>query len=169
MVQWIPELAPRDLQILVSERLNQVCDSSLRNRMTCVQAGMVGHILAALDGGMELDAKCAENLIRLLQVLGRLSIKPTELRGLLKLLRTEGSGAHPYATPVIRALSAMARRDGPDRALQYFDLTPSMSGIMVPTMQKWPGTGFAFHAWVCLNDDFREEPTTGRKRKQLYR
>ncbi|PIO13532.1 hypothetical protein AB205_0195120, partial [Aquarana catesbeiana] len=34
LVQWIPELAPRDLQILVSERLNQVCDSSLRNRMT---------------------------------------------------------------------------------------------------------------------------------------
>ncbi|XP_040211167.1 neurobeachin-like protein 2 isoform X2 [Rana temporaria] len=169
LVQWIPELAPRDLQILVSERLNQICGDSLRNRMTCVQAGMVGHILAALDSGKELDAKCAENLIRLLQVLGRLSIKPTELRELLKLLRTEGGGgAHPYATPVIRALSAMARRDGPDRALQYFDLTPSMSGIMVPTMQKWPGAGFAFHAWVCLNDDFREEPTTGRKRKQLY-
>ncbi|KAM5156980.1 neurobeachin-like protein 2 isoform 1-T1 [Mantella aurantiaca] len=168
LVQWIPELAPRDLQVLVSERLNQVCDSSLRNRMTCVQAGMVGHLLAALGSDKDLDAKCAENLIRLLQVLGRLSIKPAELRELLKLLRTEGNGAHPYAAQVIRALSAMARKDGPERALQYFDLTPSMSGIMVPAMQKWPGPGFAFHAWVCLNDDFREEPMTGRKRKQLY-
>ncbi|XP_018427338.1 PREDICTED: LOW QUALITY PROTEIN: neurobeachin-like protein 2 [Nanorana parkeri] len=168
LVQWIPELAPRDLQVLVSERLNQICDSSLRNRMTCVQAGMVGHILTALGSVKALDAKCAENLIRLLQVLGRLSIKPTELRELVKLLRTEGGSAHPYAAQVIRALSAMARKDGPERALQYFDLTPSMSGIMVPTMQKWPGTGFAFHAWVCLNEDSGEELVTGRKRKQLY-
>ncbi|XP_068091322.1 neurobeachin-like protein 2 isoform X2 [Hyperolius riggenbachi] len=167
LVQWIPELVQRDLQILVSAWLNHICDSSLQNRMTCVQAGMVGYILTALGSEKELDPKCAENLIHLLQVLARLSIKPNELRDLLKLLRTESNGAHPYATQVIRALSAMARRDGPERALQYFDLTPRMSGIMVPTMQKWPGAGFAFHAWICLNDD-RVEPMAGKRRKQLY-
>ncbi|KAM4688208.1 neurobeachin-like protein 2 [Discoglossus pictus] len=168
LVQWIPELIQRDLQILVSEWLKRTCDSSLRNRMTCVQAGMVGHVLMALRNENELDCKCAENLIHLLQVLGRLSIRPTELRALIKLLRTDGNSAHPYATQVIRALSAMARNDGPERALQYFDLSPSMSGIMVPAMQKWPGAGFAFHAWVCLNEDIKNEPLTGRKRKQLY-
>ncbi|KAM4705340.1 neurobeachin-like protein 2 [Rhinophrynus dorsalis] len=168
LVQWIPELSPRDLQILVSEWLKSTCDSSLQNRMTCVQAGMVGEILLALRKEKELDGKCAENLIYLLQVLGRLSIRPTELRDLIKLLRTEANCCHPYATQVIRALSAMARKDGPERALQYFDLTPSMSGIMVPTMQKWPGAGFAFHAWVCLNEIVKDESMTGRRRKQLY-
>ncbi|XP_053323151.1 neurobeachin-like protein 2 isoform X2 [Spea bombifrons] len=168
LVQWIPELAPRDLQILVSEWLKFTCNASLRNRVTCVQAGMVGHLLGALQNQAALDEKCAENLIYLLQVLGRLSIRPTELKRLVKLLRTDGNCAHPYATRVIRALSAMARMDGPERALQYFDLTPSMSGIMVPAMQRWPGAGFAFHAWVCLNEDVRDELITGRKRKQLY-
>ncbi|XP_031760024.1 neurobeachin-like protein 2 isoform X1 [Xenopus tropicalis] len=168
LVQWIPELAPRDIQILVSEWLKSTCDSSLQNRMICVQAGMVGQILLALQHETELDGKCVENLIHLLQVLGRLSIRPTELRDLLRLLRTEGNCCHRYATQVIRALSAMARKDGPERALQYFDLTPSMSGIMVPTMQKWPGTGFAFHAWVCLNEVGTDELLAGRKRKQLY-
>ncbi|XP_063780672.1 neurobeachin-like protein 2 isoform X2 [Pseudophryne corroboree] len=168
LVQWIPELSPRDLQILVSEWLNDICDSSLRNCMTCVQAGMVGHILTALRSEKELDGKCADNLVHLLQVLGRLSIRPSELRHLLMLLRTEGHCCHRYAAQVIRALSSMARQDGPERALQYFDLTPGMSGIMVPAMQKWPGTGFAFHAWVCLIDDVREQSLTGKRRKQLY-
>ncbi|XP_044151242.1 neurobeachin-like protein 2 isoform X2 [Bufo gargarizans] len=168
LVQWIPDLSPRHLQILVSEWLNQICDSTLRNLMTCVQAGMVAQILCALSSKEALDVKCAENLIHLLQVLGRLSIRPSELRDLIGLLRVNGNVAHPYATQVIRALSAMARKDGPERALQYFDLTPSMSGIMVPAMQKWPGAGFAFHAWICLNDDMKEESQTGRRRKQLY-
>ncbi|XP_053569691.1 neurobeachin-like protein 2 isoform X2 [Bombina bombina] len=168
LVQWIPELSQKDLQILVSEWLKTTCDSSLRNRMTCVQAGMVGQVLLALRHERELDGKCAENLIYLLQVLGRLSIRPTELRQLINLLRTEGGSPHPYARQVIRALSAMARNDGPERALQYFDLMPSMSGIMVPAMQKWPGAGFAFHAWVCLNEGIKDQPLTGRKRKQLY-
>lgn len=169
LVQWIPDLSPRHLQILVSEWLNQICDATLRNRMTCVQAGMVAQILTALSSKEELDPKCAENLIHLLQVLGRLSIRPNELRDLIRLLRVHGSTAHPYATQVIRALSAMARKDGPERALQYFDLTPSMSGIMVSTMQKWPGAGFAFHAWIRLNDDNKENSQAGRRRKQLYR
>ncbi|XP_063308911.1 neurobeachin-like protein 2 isoform X7 [Pelobates fuscus] len=168
LVQWIPELVPRDLQILVSDWLKVTCDSSLRNRMTCVQAGMASHILAALQHETTLDEKCAENLISLLQVLGRLSSRPTELKQLIRLLRTDGNCCHPYAAKVIRALSAMARKDGPERALQYFDLTPSMSGIMVPTMQKWPGAGFAFHAWVCLNENVKDELLSGRKRKQLY-
>ncbi|MEE6514043.1 hypothetical protein FKM82_021983, partial [Ascaphus truei] len=168
LVQWIPELAPRDLQILVSDWLKRTCDSSLRNRMTCVQAGMVGHVLATLRSEVELDGKSAENLIHLLQVLGRLSLRPAELRQLIKLLQADAGCSHPYTTQVIRALSAMARKDGPERALQYFDLTPSMSGIMVPTMQRWPGAGFAFHAWVCLNEEMKDELLTGRKRKQLY-
>ncbi|KAM4026728.1 neurobeachin-like protein 2 isoform 3-T3 [Anomaloglossus baeobatrachus] len=168
LVQWIPDLSSRHLQILVSEWLNQICDATLCNRMTCVQAGMVSHILRTLSSEQELDAKCAENLIHLLQALGRLSIRPNELRDLIRLLRVNDSTAHPYATQVIRALSAMARKDEPDRALQYFDLTPSMSGIMVPTMQKWPGAGFAFHAWICLNDDSSEDCQAGRRRKQLY-
>ena len=72
-------------------------------------------------------------------------------------------------------------------ALQYFDLTPPMAGIMVPSIQRWPGSGFAFHAWLCLNSEFPPQQqqhhsesrlsapestlrmTKGPRRKQLYR
>uniref|UniRef100_A0A670JUE8 Neurobeachin-like protein 2 n=1 Tax=Podarcis muralis TaxID=64176 RepID=A0A670JUE8_PODMU len=172
LIMWIPELKSRDLQIFLSEWLKKICNASLQSRTTCVKAGMVSCLLDALCAtGQELDPKCSENLLYLLQVLGGLSIRPGELRQLLKLLRTEqGKGPHPYTVQVIRALSGMARKDGAERALQYFDLTPSMAGIMVPSIQKWPGSGFAFHAWVCLVEEAKDFPEEAArlKRKQLY-
>ncbi|XP_066487542.1 neurobeachin-like protein 2 [Tiliqua scincoides] len=172
LIMWIPELKSRDLQVFLSDWLKKICDSSLQSRTTCVKAGMVSCLLDALrTAEHELDAKCAENLIYLLQVLGSLSVLPSELKQLIKLLRTDqGKGAHPYTNQVIRALSGMARKGGPERALQYFDLTPSMAGIMVPTIQKWPGSGFSFHAWVCLVEETKEslEEVARMKRKQLY-
>uniref|UniRef100_A0A670ZS51 Neurobeachin-like protein 2 n=1 Tax=Pseudonaja textilis TaxID=8673 RepID=A0A670ZS51_PSETE len=173
LTQWIPELTSRDLQIFLSEWLKKICNASLQSLTTCVRAGMVGCLLDALSAAQQnLDRKCTENLVDLLQALGSLSIRPGELRQLLKLLRTEnGAGCHPYTVKVVRALSGMARKERPDRALQYFDLVPSMAGIMVPTIQKWPGVGFAFHAWLCLLAEETKDPPeeTGRlKRKQLY-
>ncbi|XP_059585234.1 neurobeachin-like protein 2 isoform X1 [Alligator mississippiensis] len=171
LTAWLPDLMSRDLQVFLSDWLKRICSASPQSRLTCVKAGMVSCLLDVLGAEQALDRKCSENLIDLLQVLGSLSIRPGELRQLIKLLWTEsGSGAHPYATQVIRALSGMARKDRPERALQYFDLTPSMAGIMVPPIQKWPGSGFAFHAWVCLNEEPMDNMEQGvrLKRKQLY-
>uniref|UniRef100_A0A8C0JCF0 Neurobeachin-like protein 2 n=1 Tax=Chelonoidis abingdonii TaxID=106734 RepID=A0A8C0JCF0_CHEAB len=171
LIAWLPELKSRDLQVFLSDWLKRVCDASLPSRVTCVKAGMVSCLLDTLGSEQELDQKCSKNLIYLLQVLGSLSIQPGELRQLIRLLWTEpGKGPHPYTMLVIRALSGMARKDRSERALQYFDLTPSMAGIMVPAIQKWPGSGFAFHAWVCLNEKPEDlsDPPMRLKRKQLY-
>ncbi|KFP83017.1 Neurobeachin-like 2, partial [Acanthisitta chloris] len=159
LLAWLPALACRDLQVFLSGWLRRLCEASLPNRLTCVKAGMVGSLLAALATEPALPAACSENLLELLRALGSLSIRPGELRQLLRLLRRErGRGPHPYVAPVIRALSGMARVEGPPRALQCFDLTPGMAGIMVPTVQKWPGGAFAFHAWLCLSEEEAEPP-----------
>nr|XP_032813242.1 neurobeachin-like protein 1 isoform X1 [Petromyzon marinus] len=77
--------------------------------------------------------------------------------------------AHPLTGTVTRALSAMARRDGVERAMHYFDLTHAMAGITVPAVQRWPGSGFSFHAWFCLDaTEQRLAHLAGGKRKQLY-
>uniref|UniRef100_A0A4W3HFA7 Uncharacterized protein n=1 Tax=Callorhinchus milii TaxID=7868 RepID=A0A4W3HFA7_CALMI len=177
LCQWIPELDSQDLQILVSDWLRRTCGGGRRSRETCVKAGMVSALLETLGPHTRLHHQCASNLLWLLQALGSLSIRPGELRQLLKLLRTDGDGAserqaHPYCAQVIRALSAMARSEEASSALQYFDLTPPMAGIMVPTIQKWPGNGFAFHAWLCLDTEQHSNGNIGGKgpkRKQLYR
>ncbi|KAG9337760.1 hypothetical protein JZ751_028258 [Albula glossodonta] len=150
LLHWLPELASRDLQLLVSQWLAGVCGGSLSCRTVAVEAGLVGALLKVLAEPGRLDRQCADALLGLLQDLGSLSLRPEELKSLLRLLRTE-QGAHPYCSRVVRVLSAMAAREGRSSALQYFDLTPPMAGIMVPTVQRWPGSGFAFHSWLCLN------------------
>ncbi|MBN3300810.1 NBEL2 protein, partial [Amia calva] len=172
LLQWIPELESRDLQRLVAQWLAGLCGGSLPCRTTAVEAGMVGAVLEVLSQTERVDRQCAEALLGLLQALGSLSLRPGELKRLLLLLRVEpgaGTRVHPYCGRVVRALSAMALREGRDGALQYFDLSPSMAGIMVPTIQRWPGSSFAFHAWLCL-DTGRQVArfTKGPRRKQLY-
>ncbi|OWK51927.1 Neurobeachin-like protein 2 [Lonchura striata] len=168
LLAWLPALECRDLQVFLSVWLRRLCEASLPSRLTCVKAGMVGSLLGALATEPALPSACSQNLLELLRSLGSLSIRPGELRQLLRLLRRErGRGPHPYVAPVIRALSGMARGEGPPRALQSFDLSPGMAGIMVPTIQKWPGGAFAFHAWLCLSEE-EPEPLARPKRRQLY-
>lgn len=196
LLQWLPDLSgQRDLQLLVAEWLAAVSGGSRSCRTVAVEAGMVGALLQVLSEPQNLDRQCADALLGLLQELGSLCLRPEELKSLLRLLRMDqnngavGRKIHPYCTRMICVLSAMAAREGRDSALQYFDLTPPMAGIMVPTVQRWPGSGFAFHAWLCLNMDFppyhseffnnnKHPPNTdkgsqydmgkGPRRKQLY-
>lgn len=189
LLQWMPDLGSRSLQLLVSQWLAAVCRGTLSCRTVAVEAGLVGALLEVLSEPPErLDRQCADALLGLLQDLGSLSLRPCELKSLLRLLRTEpGAPPHPYCGRVVRVLSAMAARGEVScSALQYFDLMPPMAGIMVPAIQRWPGNAFAFHAWLCLNTDFpppqhhySESHLTnpdntvrmakGPRRKQLYR
>ncbi|XP_060777738.1 neurobeachin-like protein 2 isoform X2 [Neoarius graeffei] len=189
LLQWLPELGSRSLQLLVCEWLLAVCRGSLACRSVAVEAGLVDAVLDVLNQGPErLERQCADALLGLVQELGSLSLRPHHLKRLLSLLRTNpGSSPHPYCTRTVRALAAMAAHAHTGTsALQYFDLTPPMAGIMVPTINRWPGNGFAFHAWLCLNTNFPPpvhqhhseshvtipdntlRMTKGPRRKQLY-
>ncbi|KAM9783238.1 neurobeachin-like protein 2 [Neosynchiropus ocellatus] len=184
LLQWLPDLSgQRDLQLLVAQWLATVCGGSLSCRTTAVEAGMVGALLQVLSQPLRLDRQCADALLGLLQDLGSLCLRPEELKSLLRLLRAgrddAAGSAHPYCTRIVQVLSAVAARNGRDSALQYFDLTPPMAGIMVPTVQRWPGSGFAFHAWLCLHCSKlghrrasaaggQHDVAKGLRRKQLY-
>ncbi|KAM4601359.1 neurobeachin-like protein 2 isoform 2-T2 [Polymixia lowei] len=187
LLQWLPDLpGQRDLQLLVAQWLATVCGGSLSCRTVAVEVGMVEALIQVLSQPQCLDRQCADALLGLLQDLGSLCLRPEELKSLLRLLRTDqdggtgtGKGIHPYCSRIIRVLSGMAAREGQNNALQYFDLTPPMAGIMVPTVHRWPGSGFAFHAWLCLNMEFpschadsgtgvQHSMGKGPRRKQLY-
>ncbi|XP_070431568.1 neurobeachin-like protein 2 isoform X2 [Equus przewalskii] len=178
LMQWLPALPTAELRLFLAQRLWWLCDSCPASRATCVQAGLVGCLLETLSTGVALGARCQEQLLALLQALGRVSLRPLELRHLLRPppgLDSGPNGAEAenarHAGAIIRALSGMARHHGPARALRYFDLTPSMAGIMVPPVQRWPGPGFTFHAWLCLHPTAiapAPAPTRPPQRKQLY-
>ncbi|KFP37410.1 Neurobeachin-like 1, partial [Chlamydotis macqueenii] len=171
LIQWLPELESHDLQIFISNWLKRICCINRQSRATCVNANMVIRIIETLNSHSALHRTCAENLIALLGSLGSQSMGSEELLQLIRLLRTEEpKQTHPYVVPVMRAILAMARKQGMASALQYFDLNHSMAGIVVPSIHKWPGSAFSFNAWLCLDQDRVDPSTTSKsgKRKQLY-
>lgn len=172
LMRWLPALPTAELRLFLAQRLRWLCDSCPASRATCVQAGLVGCLLETLDASTVLGTRCQEQLLVLLEALGRVSLKPLELRRLLRPPPGLESGDARHAGNIIRALLGMAWHRGPARALCYFDLTPSMAGIMVPPVQRWPGPGFTFHAWLCLYPEAAAAglaPSRPLQRKQLYR
>lgn len=172
LIQWLPELESHDLQIFISNWLRLICCINRQSRATCVNANMVIRIIETLNSHSALHCTCAENLIALLGSLGSQSMGSEELLQLVRLLRTEEpKQAHPYVVPTMRAILAMARKQGMASALQYFNLNHSMAGIAVPSIHKWPGSAFSFNAWLCLDQDRVDPSMTSKsgKRKQLYR
>uniref|UniRef100_A0A8D1WCJ0 Neurobeachin like 1 n=1 Tax=Sus scrofa TaxID=9823 RepID=A0A8D1WCJ0_PIG len=171
LIQWLPEIEFNDLKIFISDWLKRICCINRQSRTTCVNANMGIRIIETLDSHSSLHRTCAENLIALHGSLGSQSVSSEEIRQLLRLLRVdEPEYIHPYITPVTRAILTMARKQSLESALQYFNLSHSMAGISVPSIQKWPGAAFSFNAWFCLDQD---QLTLGRdnnggKRKQLY-
>ncbi|KAJ7322077.1 hypothetical protein JRQ81_018364, partial [Phrynocephalus forsythii] len=146
LLQWIPELKPRDLQVFLSDWLRRICDASLQSRAACVKAGMVSCLLDALcTAEQELDGKCTEHLLYLLQVLGSLSLRPGELKRLLRLLRTEpGQGAHPYTAQVVRALSGWPARMGRSELCNTSTSPPVWPGSWCPPSRSGPEAALPF-------------------------
>ncbi|XP_055494353.1 neurobeachin-like protein 1 isoform X8 [Leucoraja erinacea] len=171
LIQWLPELDSFELQIFVSDWLKRICCINRQSRTFCVNASIVSHILVTLNLHTRLHHACAENLIGLLGALGSQSLSSGEILQLLRMLRTDDTKqAHPCVVPMTRAILGIARKQGLDNALQYFNLFHSMAGIMVPTIQRWPGYGFSFYAWLCLDQGQGASGMFGKgcKRKQLY-
>ncbi|XP_063788663.1 neurobeachin-like protein 1 isoform X2 [Pseudophryne corroboree] len=171
LIQWLPEMVSHDLQIFISDWLKRICCINRQSRTMCVNASMVIHIIDTLNYHYSLHPTCAENLISLLGSLGCQSMGSEELFHLIALLRTdEPKKSHPYVVPVTRAMLTIARKQGLESALQYFNLSHSSSGIAVPTIHKWPGSAFTFFAWFCLDQDQSTIGicSGGSKRKQLY-
>ncbi|MBZ3888746.1 Neurobeachin-like protein 1 [Sciurus carolinensis] len=171
LIQWLPELESHDLQIFISDWLKKICCINRQSRTTCVNANMGIRIIETLDSHSSLHRTCAENLIAIYGSLGSQSVSSEEIRCLLRLLRVDQSEfIHPYTTPVTRAILTMARKLSLESALQYFNLSHSMTGISVPPIQKWPGSAFSFSAWFCLDQDQSTlgVANKGGKRKQLY-
>lgn len=169
LVQWLPDLDSSEQQIFMADWLRRICCLNRQTRATCVNAAMVMQALAVLERHQRLHRACAESLFGLVGSLGSQSLSARELLGFLHLLRPpDSSQAHPYVGPALRSLLAMVRKQGLESAMQYFDLSPSMAGIVVPTVQRWPGSSISFFAWLSLDQD-QLGPSSKDKRKQLYR
>lgn len=169
LIHWLPELDSAELQVFAADRLRRICALNRRTRAACVNAHMPECVLSTLEKDACLPRVCAESLLALLGALGAESLSGAELHRLLSLLQNPENRPHLYTEPVLRSLLAMLRKHTLHSATHYFDLTPPMAGIAVPTISRWPGSAFSFLAWLSLDQDQLESVGKGDKRKQLYR
>ncbi|XP_028319544.1 neurobeachin-like protein 1 isoform X2 [Gouania willdenowi] len=168
LIQWLPHLDSAELQLFAADWLRRLSCLNRQTRSTCVNSAMVVRALAALECHQRLHRACAESLFGLVGSLGSQSLSSRELLGYLRLLRPpDPNQAHPYVGAALRGLLVMVRKQGLESAMQYFDLSPSMAGIVAPTVTRWPGSAFSFLAWLSLDQD-QLGPVSKDKRKQLY-
>ncbi|XP_067686159.1 neurobeachin-like protein 1 [Haliotis asinina] len=173
LLQWLPDIQSHDLQVWVSERLKLLCGAGQRNRMNCCNESMISTILMVLDRERQIDHKAVGHLIGLLESLGTHSVTASELKQLTGHLRLdEEEKQRPYCTRFMRAVSTMARREGREGALHFFDIQEPADGISLPGIRKWPGSGYAVHAWLCLDVEcdvtHHNLPDRHIYRRQLY-
>ncbi|XP_074640856.1 neurobeachin-like protein 1 isoform X2 [Tubulanus polymorphus] len=169
LVYWLPDIHSYELQNWLSNHLLSLCSDTYHNRMLSCKDSMIGAIINAFHREKQIDSKAIGNLIKLLESLGSYSITATELKLLIHVLQVPDM---PYMSPLMHAMGIMARQDGRQAALHYFDFTEAKSGIALPTIKKLPGNGFTFHAWLCLEDARITDDSTVHRfdshRRMLY-
>ncbi|OWF44124.1 neurobeachin-like protein 1 isoform X3 [Mizuhopecten yessoensis] len=149
---WLPDIQSHDLQIWLSESLSKLCGKGHNNKMNCCNDGMISAILTVLGRERQINQKAVGHLISLLESLGTQSITATELKQLIGLLRLdEEEKQNPYCSRLMHAISTMARREGKEGALHFFNLQETTDCITLPSFRKWPGAGFSFLTWICLD------------------
>nr|XP_037273796.1 LOW QUALITY PROTEIN: neurobeachin-like protein 1 [Rhipicephalus microplus] len=167
LLHWLPQLESHSLQLWLAEQLDSMVKGSLRSRMACARGGVIPAIIHVLGRSNTIGGKAVGQLLKFLVTLASCSISTSELKALFHLLRPSTSGEqHQYTLPLMYALSSMVKSDGWLGASHFFDFSDPDEGIVIPNIKKWPGSGFAFHAWVRLEKlNARKE---GAFRRQFY-
>lgn len=167
LLHWLPQLDSHALQLWLAEQLDLMVKGSLRSRMDCARGGVIPAVIHVLSRSSTIGGKAIGQLLKFLVTLGSCSISTSELKALFHLLRPNSSGEqHQYTLPLMYALSSMVKSDGWLGACHFFDFRDPDEGIVIPNIKKWPGSGFAFHAWLRLEKlNVRKEAPF---RRQLY-
>ena len=100
----------------------------------------------AKDGMSSINGSSSSSRLR------RTSLISLNQTALTQMLRSTGTGA----------LSSNSFH----QAKHFFDFQHGNSGIRAPSVKKWPGYAFTFHAWVKLRSD--SLALYEKKRRQLY-
>ncbi|KAH3749057.1 hypothetical protein DPMN_183547, partial [Dreissena polymorpha] len=173
LIQWLPDIQSHDLQTWLTELLWRLCGSDHTNKMSCCKAGMIACILTVLVREQQINSAAVGHLIGLLESLGTQSITAMELKQLIGLLKLDPDGKqYPHCSRLMHAMSTMARREGKEGALHFFNIQDISDGIRLPGIRKWPGYAFSFHAWLCLSTNIDHSvygfESTAPYRRTLY-
>uniref|UniRef100_A0A182W0M1 DUF4704 domain-containing protein n=1 Tax=Anopheles minimus TaxID=112268 RepID=A0A182W0M1_9DIPT len=166
LIEWIPLMGEAE-QNMLSEVLLKKCASTMQSKQhVCSQQSIKRIVDVCLSSSQRLSAKCAINLLKLIEELAKYSIYPAEVNSLFRLLRPETQ--FEYRKLLLETLLRITHHRGtvgviPDN---FLDIQTNTSGITIPEIRKWETThGFVFHAWLRLEE---EHSIAQNYRRQLF-
>ncbi|XP_015015894.2 neurobeachin-like protein 1 isoform X1 [Drosophila mojavensis] len=170
LLQWLPDLQEEE-QLHVSVLLLKGCTDNYGTKTVACGSRVVKAACVCLLRSELLAESCAQNLIKLIEELSKLSIVPVELKCIFALLR-QGTKFAQYKqlqqTVVMIALQSLR---GNNCCSQYFAIEQPADGILVPDIKNWTlsgSYGFIFHMLVRFNPLSQPESNARRMLLTLH-
>jgi len=175
LINWIPQLERRVDQQKILHAMNILVSRSVQNRMIACSQGILSTFIDLFDRDKstllkQFDDKLVfDTIFSILEKLCRFSIRCEEIRQIFRLFVDKT----PFQREFLRVLITAAKHDDPETQTisSYFDFERSNSGILLPTIRRWPSISsssvhFTFHCWLRLNSEGENYPY--HCRRQLY-
>eukprot|EP00761_Pharyngomonas_kirbyi_P004863 gb/GECH01004868.1/.p1 GENE.gb/GECH01004868.1/~~gb/GECH01004868.1/.p1 ORF type:complete len:2114 (+),score=480.09 gb/GECH01004868.1/:1-6342(+) len=120
------------------------------NRAICCNSNaieMAIYVLMWDQSHCHLSAKAFEQMMAAISILGSHSVKPRELKGLLRLMRSDNKLLKlTVAEPTLKTIKRMISSSGP---ASYFSFDSANSGIKIARF-TFPTNGYSFSTWIRL-------------------
>ncbi|XP_001983501.2 neurobeachin-like protein 1 isoform X2 [Drosophila grimshawi] len=169
LVEWLPQLQETE-QLHVSAMLLKGCTDNFGTKTVSCRSRVVKAVCACLlRGGDALAETCAQNLIKLIEELSKLSIVPVELKSIFALLRPGTQFAQLKQLQQTLVVIALQSLRGSACCAEYFAIEQPTDGITVPDIKNWTlsgSYGFIFHMLVRFTTT-TSDPSQSNVRRML--
>lgn len=140
----------------------------------CNESEVIRNVCNVLKEAPQLDRDRALELLKVIKVLAKDSVRPTELSQLLGLLNTDGEFQYRYE--VLDMLSEIASDSLAGQGTwisDYWNIQRMSEAISVPEIEQWsmntPVSGFVFHATVRLRETNANHQCNDESAKYFFR
>lgn len=174
LIDWLGAGMADTEQIYLAEQLVRISGQSVVCKMVACANKTIDAISRAITTET-LAPRCATELIKCIEELGKHNIHPIELKNLFGLLRAEVG--FEYRKQLLQAIANISHHSltvGPT-CVEYLDIQTETDGITVPEIRKWltsSSHGFIFHVWLRLDriqvDGAEVENESHNYRRQLF-
>ncbi|CAF3646186.1 unnamed protein product [Rotaria socialis] len=135
------------LQAEILSVLIGIMRKSERNLLACIDANIYYKLFELLN---DIDDIVADLLVDILTVLTSLTINVSELKLLLRYLKTENNVWKKHAVKLLNIFKSFPYRHGPD---DFFNFPGRQdSGLVLPPIKTWPyQNGFTVSTWFRID------------------
>lgn len=161
----------REWQLNKVPYMSNLSNPAIPSKTVACGSRVVKAVCLCLLRSEVLAENCAQNLIKLIEELSKLSIVPVELKCIFALLRQGTKFAQYKQLQQTIVMIALQSLRGNNCCSQYFAIEQPADGILVPDIKNWTlsgSYGFIFHLLVRFNPLSQPESNARRMLLTLH-